>query len=64
MIQYWITPIYFSVTLHEDNVQEFNTRWDEVLLCPTALGDMKKETSSDECAMVLGLRSFLAVVVF
>ena len=23
----------FSVTLHDDNVQEFDTRWDEVLLC-------------------------------
>ena len=22
----------FSVTLHDDNVQEFDTRWDEVLL--------------------------------
>ena len=22
----------FSVTLHDDNIQEFNTRWDEVLL--------------------------------
>ena len=22
----------FCVTLHEDNVQEFDTRWDEVLL--------------------------------
>ena len=22
----------FSVTLHQDNVQEFDTRWDEVLL--------------------------------
>ena len=23
----------FSVILHDDNVQEFDTRWDEVLLC-------------------------------
>ena len=23
----------FSVTLHDDNIQEFDTRWDEVLLC-------------------------------
>ena len=22
----------FSVTLHEDNIQEYDTRWDEVLL--------------------------------
>ena len=22
----------FSVTLHDDNIQEFDTRWDEVLL--------------------------------
>ena len=53
-----------SVALHEDNVQEFDTRWDKVQLCPTALCVMKKETSSDECAMVFGLRSFLSVVVF
>ena len=24
---------FFSVTLRDDNVQEFGTRWDEVLLC-------------------------------
>ena len=24
--------IFFSVTLHDDNIQEFDTRWDEVLL--------------------------------
>ena len=23
----------FSVTLHDDNIQEFDTRWGEVLLC-------------------------------
>ena len=23
----------FSVTLHDDNIQEFDTKWDEVLLC-------------------------------
>ena len=23
---------FFSVTLHDDNIQEFDTRWDEVLL--------------------------------
>ena len=25
-------PDLFSVTLHDDNIQEFDTRWDEVLL--------------------------------
>ena len=25
--------VLLSVTLHEDNVQEFDTRWDEILLC-------------------------------
>ena len=23
---------FFSVTLHDDNIQEFDTRWDDVLL--------------------------------
>ena len=32
MIQYWITPFFFSFTLRDDNVQEFDTRWNEVLL--------------------------------
>ena len=32
MIQYWSTLILFSVTLRDDNVQEFDTRWDEVSL--------------------------------
>ena len=27
----------FSVTLHDDNVQEFDTRWDEVLLSMTKM---------------------------
>ena len=32
MIQYWIMLFFlFSVTLHTGNVQEFDTRWDEVL---------------------------------
>ena len=31
MTQYWIMLIY-SVTRHDDNIQEFDTRWDEVLL--------------------------------
>ena len=25
-------PDLFSVTLHDDNIQEFDTRWDEILL--------------------------------
>ena len=25
----------FSVTLHDDNIQKFDTRWDEVLLSMT-----------------------------
>ena len=28
MIQCWITPIHSLLTLHDDNLQEFNTRWD------------------------------------
>ena len=32
MIPCWITPILFPVTLRDDNVQEFDTRWDEVPL--------------------------------
>ena len=32
----------FSVTLHDDNVQEFDTRWDEVLL------SMSKTPSDDD----------------
>ena len=28
---------FFSVTLHDDNIQEFDTRWDEVLLCVTKI---------------------------
>ena len=31
MIQYWIMLNLFSVTLRDDNIQEFDTRWDEVL---------------------------------
>ena len=27
----------FSVTLHDDNIQEFDTRWDEVLLSMTQI---------------------------
>ena len=31
----------FSVTLHEDNIQEFDTRWDEVLLSMTKIPAIK-----------------------
>ena len=42
----------FSVTLHDDNVQEFDTRWDEVLL------SMSKIPSDDvlESLYKLGIR--------
>ena len=32
MLQYWITLIYSLLLCRDDNVQEFYTRWDEVLL--------------------------------
>ena len=32
MIQFLDNAAFFSVTLHDDNIQEFDTRWDEVLL--------------------------------
>ena len=31
MIEYWIMFYLFSVALHDDNVQKFDTIWDEVL---------------------------------
>ena len=31
MTQYWIMADLFSVTLPDDNIQEFDTRWVEVL---------------------------------
>ena len=40
----------FSVTLHDDNVQEFDTRWDEVLLC------MSKIPSDDVLESLYTLR--------
>ena len=40
----------FSVTLHDDNVQEFDTRWDEVLL------SMSKIPSDDILESLLKLR--------
>ena len=47
MMQYWITLIYF---LHEDNVQKFDTRWDEVLL------SMSKIPSDDVLELLYKLR--------
>ena len=35
--------VLLSVTLHEDNVQEFDTRWDENSTMFPALGVMKKD---------------------
>ena len=40
----------FSVTLHDDNVQEFDTRWDEVLL------SMSKNPSDDVLQSLYKLR--------
>ena len=40
----------FSVTLHDDNVQEFGTRWDEVLL------SVSKIPSDDVLASLYTLR--------
>ena len=36
MIQYWIMLI-FSVSLREDNVQELETTWDEIMLSLTKI---------------------------
>ena len=33
---------FFSVTLHDDNIQEFDTRWNEVLLPMSKLPSDKK----------------------
>ena len=49
MTQYWIMLIY-SVTLRDDNVQEFDTRWDEVLL------SMSKNPSDDVLESLYKLR--------
>ena len=40
----------FSVILHDDNVQEFDTRWDEVLL------PMSKNPSDDVLASLYKFR--------
>ena len=37
MIQYWIMLISFSIILRNDDVQEFDTRWDEILLSMTMI---------------------------
>ena len=49
MIQYW-TMRLFSVTLHDDNIQEFDTRWNEVLL------SMSKTPSDDILESLYKLR--------
>ena len=53
----------FSVTLHDDNIQEFDTRWDEILLSMTKipLDDVQESLyklrtrESDQLKTVLGL---------
>ena len=49
MIQHWIMLI-FSITLHDDNIQEFDARWYEVLL------SMSKIPSDDILESVYKLR--------
>ena len=49
MIQYEIMLIH-SATLHDDNIQEFDTRWDEVLL------SMSKVSSDDILESLYKLR--------
>ena len=36
-MQYWIKLILLSVTLRDDNVQEFDARWDEIQLSMTKI---------------------------
>ena len=50
MIQYWITPIFFSVTLHDENILAIDTRWNEVLL------SMSKSPSDDVLESLYNLR--------
>ena len=50
MTQYLIGAHLSSVTLHDDNIQEFDTRWDEVLL------SMSKIPSDDILESLLKLR--------
>ena len=37
MTQYWIMLILFSATLHDDYIQEFDARWDEMLFSMTKI---------------------------
>ena len=37
MIQFLITLIYSQLLLRDDNIQEFDTRWDEILLSMTKI---------------------------
>ena len=46
----------FSVTLHDDNIQEFDTRWDDVLL------SMSKIPSDDISASLFKLRILKTVL--
>ena len=50
MIQYWITLIFSSISLRHDSVQEFDTRWDEVLLFVLRESEQLK-TISELCEM-------------
>ena len=47
----------FTVTLHDDNIQEFDTRWDEVLLSDDVLESLYKlrMRKSAQLKTVLGL---------
>ena len=49
MIQYWTMQL-FSVTLHDGNILEFDTRWKEVLL------SMSKTPSDDIWGSLYKLR--------
>ena len=50
MIQNWIDAVFFSVTLRDGNIQEFDTRWDE------ALSSMSKKASDDVLERLYELR--------
>ena len=50
MIQYWKMPIYSLLLFIDDNVQEFDPRWDEVLL------SMSKIPSDDVLESLYKLR--------
>ena len=40
MIHYWIEFDFSSVNLHDDNIQEFDTIWDEDLLSMSKIPSM------------------------